>query len=360
MKIAFIALLIIHLLIHLVGFLKAFGLAELPESGNHISKIQGVFWLVTTILFIPAVILYMRNDPLWTVIAIPAALLSQALIILNWNDAKFGTIVNLLIILVAMIHFAQWQLERTYEKDVVQRIELKPVSIITQQDMEHLPEAVKNYLQFVGVMGKPKVQNLKISFEGEMREKDKEWFKFHSEQFNFTDPPARFFFMKANFKGLPTRGYHSFKESGARMQVKPLSLFSVVDLSLPELFPTEMVTYFNDICLFAPAALIDKRIEWEEIDDYSVRAIFRMNEERVSAILNFGEEGQLLNFISEDRYEVNLMKKLKFSTPVKNFENFNGYNLPAFGEAIWHYPDGEFFYGRFHLKKVKYNVQSLN
>ncbi|MCG9971912.1 DUF6544 family protein [Christiangramia crocea] len=360
MKIVFIALLIIHLLIHFIGFFKAFDLVKLPESSNAISITQGIFWLFTALLFIPSVIFYIQSNPVWAVIAIPAAIVSQVLIVLNWNDAKFGTIVNLLIILIAIIHFAGWEFERSFQKEVSERIENYPADTLTQQDLAGLPEVVKNYLLFVGVVGKPKVKNIKISFEGEMREKDKEWFKFRSEQFNFTDSPARFFFMKANFKGLPTRGFHSFKSSGARMQIKPLSLFSVVDLSPPELFPTEMVTYLNDICLFAPAALIDKRIEWEELDDLSVKAIFKLNNEKVSAVLEFNEEGELANFISEDRYAIDIMKKLRFSTPVKNYRHIRGYRLPSYGEAIWCYPEGEFTYGRFNLTDVQYNITKLN
>lgn len=360
MKIAFIILLLVHLLIHLFGFFKAFELAELPESSNHISKTQGIFWLLTTILFIPVVILYIQNNPVWTLVAFPVSIVSQILIVLNWNDAKFGTIVNLLIILIAILHFASWQFESTYKKEATERIKKNPADTITQKDIAHLPELVKNYMELVGVVGKPKVQNVKISFEGEMREKDKNWFKFKSEQFNFTDSPARFFFMKANFKGLPTQAYHSFKSSKARMQIKPLSLFSVVDLSPPELFTTEMVTYLNDISLFAPAALIDKRIEWEMIDDLSVKAIFKLNKNKVSAILEFNENGELANFISEDRYAVDIMKKLRFSTPVKDYKTLNGYRLPAYGEAIWHYPDGKFTYGKFNLKDVQYNVEKAN
>lgn len=37
---------------------------------------------------------------------------------------------------------------------------------------------------------------------------------------------------------------------------------------------TETVTLFNDMCLMAPATLIDRRIQWQEIDRNSVKATF--------------------------------------------------------------------------------------
>jgi len=61
-------------------------------------------------------------------------------------------------------------------------------------------------------------------FEGEMRDKGKDWFRFTSEQYNFFDSPTRLFFMKAKVSGLPTHGYHSYKENRARMLIKLLSL----------------------------------------------------------------------------------------------------------------------------------------
>ncbi|WP_410504309.1 DUF6920 family protein [Maribacter sp. ACAM166] len=39
-----------------------------------------------------------------------------------------------------------------------------------------------------------------------------------------------------------------------------------------------------------------------------------------------------------------------------NIKNVNGYNLPTYGKAVWHYPDGEFVYWKFNLKSVYYNI----
>ena len=90
-----------------------------------------------------------------------------------------------------------------------------------------------------------------------MRDREKDWFAFTSEQHNFIPEPTRLFFMKAKVKGLPTVGYHSYQDGKARMLIKLASLFPVVKIDGPEMFPTETVTFFNDLCLFAPAALMD-------------------------------------------------------------------------------------------------------
>jgi hypothetical protein len=52
------------------------------------------------------------------------------------------------------------------------------------------------------------------------------------------------------------------------------------------------------------------------------------------------------------------MKQYRFSTPITDYKNINGRNVLAFGEAIWHYPDGEFVYGKFKLQSIQYNLSN--
>jgi hypothetical protein len=121
---------------------------------------------------------------------------------------------------------------------------------------------------------------------------------------------------------------------------------------------TETVTLFNDMCLMVPATLIDKRIHWEPIDSLTTKVIFTNRGISISATLYFNEMGQLINFTSYDRTAISDMKQYRFSTPVKDYKNMNGINVPTYGEAIWHYPDGEFVYGKFNLKTIQYNLSN--
>jgi membrane protein implicated in regulation of membrane protease activity len=359
MKIAFFILLLLHGLIHLMGFLKAFNLAEIPQLSQNFSKPQGVLWLAVALAFVITAILFLLKNNLWFWIAIAAVIVSQVLIIVNWQDAKFGTLANLIVLIVALLAMAGWNFEREFKKDVSQSFKNVGISeeIISEADIAQLPIPVQNYLKYVGAIGKPKIKTARAIFKGEMREKGKDWFAFTSEQYNFFEDPTRLFFMKANFKGLPTQGYHWYKEGKASMLIKLLSVFPVVDISEPEMFKTESVTFFNDMCLFAPAALVDKRIDWQTLGNNSVKAVFYNGEVSVSAILKFDESGRLINFISEDRVDVNSNQNLPFSTPVTEYGTVNCYKLPIAADAVWHFPDGDFVYGKFYLQDVQYNLK---
>ncbi len=122
---------------------------------------------------------------------------------------------------------------------------------------------------------------------------------------------------------------------------------------------SETVNWFNDLCLFAPGALIDERITWQAIDGLTAKATFSNKGITISAMLHFNEPGELTNFISDDRYRIiskTDVQLLRFSTPMKNYSLINGYRVPAYGETLWRLPGGDLTYGQFNCEYIQYNV----
>jgi hypothetical protein len=360
MRIAIAILVLLHGLIHLMGFTKAFGFAQITAISSRISKPMGMVWLLATLLFTVSAILLFANKPEWWMIAVPAALLSQAAITKSWHDAKFGTIVNFIIMVAVVLSWSNWQFEHRFRSDVRHQLERQGIiqpGLVTEADLSTLPPSIQRYLRACGVVGKPRVLNMRLEFEGEMREKGKDFFPFHSVQYNFFDDYSRLFFMTAWMKGMQVPGYHRYAGQHASMDIRLFGLFPVVRQSGPVMDKTETVTLFNDICLLAPAALIDPRISWEARDSLSTKAIFTNGDITISAILFFNAEGQLVNFISEDRTDVNANLQIPFSTPVHRWQMIDGRQVIDEGDAVWHYPDGPFVYGKFRLKRIEYNVE---
>ncbi|MFP4289313.1 MAG: DUF6544 family protein [Bacteroidales bacterium] len=352
----------IHGLIHFMGFAKAFGMYEFNEITQPISKPLGIFWLMAGCMLIATVFAWNLKWDLWWVLAWTGIILSQAMIICFWKDARFGTLFNAIILTASVAGFQAWELQKQYHADVqegLQRNQNLGSDLLTLQDIEHLPVLVQDYLKYARVLNKPIPYNVKITFDAQMRGKGQDWFDMQTEQYNFFDASERFFFLEAKVKGLPAKGYHRYKENISSMNVKLFSAIPIVKKSGEEMFEAETVTLFNDMCFLVPASLIDKRIEWEEIDHESVKAHFTNQGVTISAILYFNEKGQLVNFISDNRWDINEMKQIRFSTPLSQYKEINGFMLPSYGEAIWHYPEGDFTYGRFQVKNVEYNVESL-
>jgi hypothetical protein len=162
--------------------------------------------------------------------------------------------------------------------------------------------------------------------------------------------------------GIPAKGIHLYKDEKAIMVIKLAGLFKVVDAKGPEMDQGETVTVFNDMCCMAPATLIDKNIRWETIDSLTVKASYTNGKITISAMLHFNEDGRLVNFISNDRFETadgKIYKNYPWSTPISEYIDYKGMKIASYASTIYHRPDIDFCYGEFRLKEIEYNCKEF-
>jgi len=365
MKYFLAALVAIHGLIHLLGFVKAFGLAQPSQLQAAISKPMGGLWLVAALLLVASAGMVLRSGEWWWVPAAPGIVLSQVLIFTTWSDAKAGTIANVVLIipiLVAALGTTPWSFRAMYNHEVAIRLEGQPpqVKILTAADAAHLPPAVQRYLVFTGAMGKPRVWNYRIRFSGVLRNgPDDKWMPIIASQQSFANPPARLFLVESSKCGVPLNAFHRYVGAEATFHVKVASFLTVVDAHGAEMNKSETVTLLNDMFILAPATLIDPNIAWEEIDARTVRATFTNAGNTVSAVVTFDDSGALVNFVSDDRARTidgKTYERLRWSTPVSDWREFDGRKLPAKGKALWTLSKGEFAYAEIEILDVQYNV----
>jgi len=237
---------------------------------------------------------------------------------------------------------------------------LQAETLLSEQETTNLPNCVKKYLAYTGAIGKSKPQNVFIEFDADMYRKPRDKpMKSHSVQYNFYGKYSRLFLMKASKMGIPFHAMHLYRNYQASFQVKLADLFKVVDISGEELTKAETVTLLNDMCVFAPGSVIDNRLTWDEIDSLSTKVTLTNGMFVVSAILYFSESGELINFISDDRYALQddgTIKQVRWETPISEYKEFEGRKIPTLGKAIWKYPEGDFTYGVFKVRSIKYNV----
>lgn len=251
-----------------------------------------------------------------------------------------------------------------YKNEVEQRLRLHPnPPLLSEKDIAHLPGPLRKYLHFSGAVGRPVVANFRSKFSGSMRQNlEADWMDIQAAQYNFFGPPARLFFVRGGLFGLPFDGLHVYTGAAATMRVKVAGMFTVVDASGEKMNQGENVTLFNDMCLLAPATLVDPAIEWETIDPLTVRARFTHNGITIGARLFFDESGALINFDSEDRYlstDGKTYAQYRWSTPVRDYGDFDGRKVFSYAEAIWHLPAGDFPYARFKLQEIEYNAREF-
>lgn len=91
------ALLLLHGAFHLVGFLT-------PVAGRvmAIDRAPGIYWAACSALFGLTVLLLILHEKHWVWVALLAALISQVLIASAWEQARFGTLFNVVIVVMVV------------------------------------------------------------------------------------------------------------------------------------------------------------------------------------------------------------------------------------------------------------------
>jgi hypothetical protein len=161
MKILFFLIILLHGLIHLLGFVKGFGLKEVKELSLPISKPMGLFWMFSFLLFVLYGLLQFSNNRYLWLFGCIAAVMSQILIFMYWKDAKFGTIPNVLIFLVSIVGLGSFLLKNEFSHRVKEDFfhnNQKETNTLTQNDINHLPEMIQKYLHYTKSVGQPKVK----------------------------------------------------------------------------------------------------------------------------------------------------------------------------------------------------------
>jgi hypothetical protein len=361
-----LVVLVAHGLVHLMGFAKAFGLAELPQLTQPMTREIGLIWLVAAVLMIGAAAMMMWWPRYWWLAGALALIVSQAVIVSAWRDAWAGTIVNG-VLLLAVVHGFLTQgpgsFRAEFDRQVAERLtSAENAQPITERDLALLPDAIQRYLRATGVVAQPRIQNYRLRFSGRIRSApDTAWMPFDADQHSFVRDPARLFLMRARMFGVPVEAWHRLVGGHATMKVTLLGAVPMVNASGDSMDRSEAVTMFNDMCLLAPGTLIDPRIRWEPVSARTVRAHFTHFGQTISASLFFDHEGLLTNFESDDRSRASAdgrtFTRLRFSTPVSDYRRFGSVRLASHGEARWLLPDGEFTYGEFDIQDVSYNVR---
>jgi len=257
-------------------------------------------------------------------------------------------------------------MKRKYLKEVqngLAKTSHQTPEVLSESDLENLPELVRKYIRYSGAIGKPKVVSFKVGFTGKIRKNEQSpWMPFRVEQHSFIEESIRLFWMDAVMMHLPVKGFHCFKKGDAFMDIRLFGLFKVQYMDGKEMGISETVTFFNDLCVMAPATLIDSRIKWIKTEGNRVQAEFTDHGITISAWLNFDSEGRLTNFISDDRYEyIGKGKAVQrtWLTPIINYREISEHRMPSEVEVVYKHPKGDFCYGIFEMTDMQYNFSAI-
>lgn len=354
-----------HGVIHLLGFVKAFDLANIQQLSANISKKSGLLWLFVSVLFIISCVAYFARLHWWNFLAILAVILSTSLAILVWKDAKFVLLPNVIILSVACFSVAQVIFNKKVSNEITQIIEQSEgfeTSKVSMGQFSGLPIPVANWLKTSGIVGKEEVSTVWLSQKTKMKMKpeQKTWNNATAEQYFTIKNPA--FVWKVNMSMPPfikIAGRDKFIDGKGEMQIKMFSTINVVHAKGSQMDEGSLQRFLGEIVWF-PSAALSPFISWEAIDSLSAKATMDYKGTIGSGTFYFNKQGDFVKY-SALRYKGNQpdAKRYQWVINVKEHAVLNGVKIPIKMTATWKLDKGDWTWLEMEVTDIKYNKNSL-
>jgi len=359
LRIFFFFVLLLHGLIHLMGFAKAFKYAEVSQLTGSFTKTAGLFWLGAALLITVSAVLFFLKNEVWWMVAVPAVLLSQILIFGQWRDAKFGTVANALALIGIVLAYGQWSFNSMVNKELAAFLpkEMPAATVLTRDMLTPLPPVVQKWLERSGVVGKPVVHTAHIRQRGDMLTKPGgNRMPFEAEQWNTVHQPG--FIWRTTMQaapGIAVVGRDKYVGGRGNMLIKLLALVPIADAKGPETDQGSLLRTLAEICWMPGAALRDY-IRWEQPDSLSAKATMTHGGITASGIFRFDISGDMVSFEARRYYDRKDGPTLEnWLVTNTGFGEFEGIRMPVKSAVTWKLAGGDFTWLQLEIVGVEYN-----
>lgn len=349
-------IILVHGFLHLIGFVNAFGIAKVESLSRPVSKLTGLAWLLAAVLLVTVAILYLARINYWWVVAIPAVLVSQCLLVLYWKDARFGTIANVMVALVTITAMAASRFDASTAA-IVQSIDRLPQVLFDKPagQSDTLPLSVQRWLRASGSLGRRPRSLVKLEQSGWMRMKpeDSSWIPVHAIQhFNF-DQPSFVWAVDMKMNGMPVKGRDVFRAGRGRMLISAIGLINLVDQSGPKIDQGSLQRFLSEIC-WNPDAALQPYIQWQAMDESTARATMTYAGTTGSVDFQFDNMGRLL-LVKAMRYKGGDEEATLQRWQVRCTAHDRKTGIPMQAEATWKLPDGDFTWFKLKIESIEYH-----
>lgn len=365
MKIIFIALVSIHGLIHLFGFLKAFKISEFEAIVQPVSKIYGIFWLVASLFFIACATMLIKDYSQWWLASLVALVLSQLLVFNYWSDAKFGMIANVIILVPTILAYAQHSF---YNKIDNERIAMNSPSFhdvtdsVSINDLSDLPPVIQKWLMISDVLGKPKIRNvyLKQDLLLKLKPDQGSWSSGAAEQYFLTDPPSFNWHINTEMNSLiKVVGRDKLEKGKGEMLIKLFSFIPVAKAKgNKQVDEATLQRYLAEIVWFPSVATSDY-IEWEPLDENSARATLSYEGTTGTGVFFFDENGNFKKFVAQRFRDINDAYRSKWVVTALNHSRFDDTIIPSECVVSWEIDGQLWTWLKLNITHLEYNVTHI-
>jgi hypothetical protein len=354
---------LVHGLIHLLGFSREWSFAPTEKLGERIHELSekaprtvGILWLIASSLFISGAILFAFEKQYFWVTAVLGLVLSQSLIILYWDDAKFGTIANILVAILLVFANANVQFiqrSKTVTQTIISNTATEYITI-TQEMVSGLPEPVQRWMKRSNVIDRQCKNIVSVKQNGFLRSSvDADWMPFSAQQVFTVDPPAFVWTAKVKASVLDIAAMDRYENGRGNMLVKPLYIYTSADEAGPEIDQGSLVRYLAEIQWF-PQAAVSKHIRWQPLDQYHAKATMSYMDASATGIYSFDKDGNITAFEAERFGKFNgAYNKEKWLVSTTRFKVLNDVLTGTESEVTWKLKDGDFTWLKLEITSIE-------
>lgn len=335
-------LLFLHGLISLLGFLKAFNILKMEQFEADVSKMAGVFWLLSSVLlFLVVAQAITRSDVFWILGSI-ALVLSQVLIIWFWKDAKYGTIMNIVLLVLVIINFSMWNHNRKGKE--LGNVLVENCKPLPMEENSNLPELVKKWLEKNGAIEATPPPTVRFTQKGKLRlAPDKPWLEFNANQYVRLINPSFIWAAKVGQgEMMQFSGIDQFKNGKGKMNIALYGIIDVVDSKGEEMNQGTAVRFLAEIVWY-PWMARSKHITWEVVGEYQVKASFKYEELFVEGLFTFDKDGYPIQFKAL-RYNEEKKKDIPWRIEIDkaSYTETENTSIPTKASVFWEYELSDF------------------
>jgi len=264
-----------------------------------------------------------------------------------------GLLIALTLIIITCITRQSFHQKTNKHTDKITQQDME-ISMVRNNDLEHLPALIKDWLYAVGVVDSPVINHVQLHQSGKMKlDPEDDWLVPTAKQ--TINVPETAYVWDVKLPKFYTLGRDVFHEGRAEMRIHALGLIPVVNEknhtklneSALHRFLLEMVWY--------PSFALSENLTWEPLNDTQVNVTLSKFDMHVSAIFTF-EDG-LLRKVEAMRYKDvdDDSERLLCVGTIDAYEKHDQWLIPTQLDVTWMMDDTAFTWYKIDVTDITFN-----
>ncbi|MCB8978995.1 MAG: hypothetical protein H6657_16400 [Ardenticatenaceae bacterium] len=333
-----IAVVVIHGLIHLLGFVAYWPLAEIAELPYKNTLLNGrliltntgmrwfsLFWLLAAVGLVTAAVSLVLDRAWWLPLMLAAVAVSLIITVLDWNNAFRGAILSLVLLVPLLVVVGLRQQPRPFPTYPQISQPLNRVAFPAD-----LPAPVARYFEKVLGDAVPVVETAVVTGHGQLRFNG---ITFpHRLRFTYDVNQGYRHYIESTIFGLPILKVNEhFLDGQARLELP----VGVVE-NEPNIDMAANLGFWGEAIWFPPLYLTDPRVRWEAIDATTARLTVPFGDTEDSFTVFFDADTGLITRMEAMRYrDATDTEKILWQLTPLAWETYHGIQIPSRSSVTW-------------------------